>query len=115
MSAWQLEPPPKLREEVLDLPIVGTSRYFVSSAARRYYLSAGEDVGLEQLLMHRQTPSAGCKRSEVVSVTEVQPESKSKMVMTKNHRIWLPHANPLECYKVRRSRGSIVAPRLRIV
>jgi len=48
-------------------------------------------------------------------VTEVQPESKSKMVMTKNHRIWLPHANPLECYKVRRSRGSIVAPRLRIV
>ena len=47
VSAWQLEPPPKLREEVLDLPIVGTSRYFVSSAARRYYLSAGEDVGLE--------------------------------------------------------------------
>ena len=94
---------------------VAVGRYFVSSAARHYCLSAGEDVGLEQLLMHRQTPSAGCKRSEVVSVTEVQPESKSETVMTGNHRIWLPQATPLECYKVRRSRGSIVAPRLRIV
>src|SRR6516164_8259229 len=86
--------------EVMANAKVAVGRYFVSGAARHYYLSA---CWTGTVAYARQTPSAGCKRSEVVSVTEVQPESKSETVMTGNHRIWLPQSTPLECYKVRRS------------